>query len=252
LEEDRFNDAASELYQFFWHEFCDWYLEISKLHVAGAEKERGNTQIVLLQVFETSLRLMHPFIPFLTEELWQQLPHQGETIVKAPYPAVAQEWIDHEAEQEMTGLMQVTSVIRTIRSSFKIPNATKLRPHIKASADHAALIERHRSYIMSLANISDMIIAQEMVRPDLSATAILDEMEIYVPLEGLIDVEVERTRLTRELKKIQEDVERLEAKLVRRDFLEKAPEDVIEKEQTKHQGLSERAGRLVQALESIQ
>jgi valyl-tRNA synthetase len=252
LEEYRFNDAASELYQFFWHEFCDWYLEISKLHVAGAEKERGNTEIVLLQVFETSLRLMHPFIPFLTEELWQQLPHQGETIVKAPYPAVAQEWIDPEAEREMTGLMQVISALRTIRSSFKIPNVTKLRPHIKASSAHAAMIERHRSYIVSLANISDMLIAQEMSRPDLSATAILDEMEIYVPLEGLIDVEVERTRLTRELKKIREDVERLEAKLARRDFLEKAPEDVIEKEQVKHQGLSERAGKLVQALESIQ
>ena len=97
-----------------------------------------------------------------------------------------------------------------------------------------------------------MIIDREMVRPELSATAILDEMEIYVPLEGLIDVEVERTRITRELKRIQEDVVRLETKLAQRDFLAKAPEDVIEKEQAKHQGLREREGKLVQALESIQ
>ena len=88
LEEYRFNDAANEIYQFFWHEFCDWYLEITKLRVSGAEHGRVNAQAVLLQVFETSLRLMHPFIPFLTEELWQQLPHQGETIVRAPYPTV--------------------------------------------------------------------------------------------------------------------------------------------------------------------
>jgi valyl-tRNA synthetase len=252
LEEYRFNDAASELYQFFWHEFCDWYLEITKLRIAGAEHEKGNAQAVLLQVFETSLRLMHPFIPFLTEELWQQLPHSGETVVRAPYPAVAQEWINQAAEQEMTYVMGIISALRNIRSSFKIPNATKIQPHIKTSVDQAKLIERHRFYIVSLANISDMIIDQEMVRPDFSATAVLDEMEIYVPLAGLIDVEVERTRLTRDLKKIQEEVERLEAKLARRDFLEKAPEEVIEKEQAKHQGLRERAGKLVQALESIQ
>ena len=89
LEEYRFTDAANEIYQFFWHEFCDWYLEITKLRVRGAEHERINAQAVLFQVFETSLRLMHPFIPFLTEELWQQLPHQGDTIVRAPYPTVA-------------------------------------------------------------------------------------------------------------------------------------------------------------------
>jgi valyl-tRNA synthetase len=118
--------------------------------------------------------------------------------------------------------------------------------------DHAELIQRHHSYIVNLANISEMIIDREVARPELSATAILDKMEIYVPLEGLIDVEVERTRLTRELKRIQEDIVRLEAKLAQRDFLEKAPEDVIEKEQAKHQGLREREGKLVRALESIQ
>ncbi len=252
LEEYRFTDAANEIYQFFWHEFCDWYLEITKLRVRGAEHERVNAQAVLFQVFETSLRLMHPFIPFLTEELWQQLPHQGDTIVRAPYPTVAHEWIDQESEQEMTFVMEVISALRTIRSSFTIPNSTKIRPHIKVAADQAKLIQRHYSYIVSLANTSELIIGGEVARPELSATAILGEMEIYVPLEGVINVEVERTRLTRELKKIQEDVVRLETRLAQRDFLAKAPEDVIEKEQAKHQGLREREGKLVQALESIQ
>src|SRR5882724_5656574 len=252
LDEYRFNDAASELYQFFWHEFCDWYLEITKLRVAGPEPERLNAQVVLWQVFETSLRLMHPFIPFLTEELWQQLPHQGDTLVKAPYPTAAHEWIDQEAEQEMTFVMEVISALRNIRSSFKIPNATKLRPHIKAAGDHAKLIEQYQTYIVSLANISEMLIDQEMVRPAMSATAILEQMEIYVPLAGLIDIDLERTRLRRDLKKIEDDVVKLEAKLARRDFLDKAPEEIIEKEQAKYQGLRERAGKLVEALESIQ
>jgi valyl-tRNA synthetase len=252
LGEYRFNDAANELYQFFWHEFCDWYLEITKLRVAGTENERVNTQMVLSQVFETSLRLLHPFIPFLTEELWQQLPHDGETVVKAPYPSVTQEWIDQETEQQMTFIMNIIAALRNIRSSFKIPHTIKLRPYIKASVDQSNALQRHHSYIASLANISDMIIDRDIARPKMSATAILDDMEIYVPLEGLIDFEVEQMRLARELKKIREDLVRLEVKLARPDFLEKAPEEVIEKEQAKHQGLRERAEKLAQALESIQ
>ncbi len=154
LDEYRFNDAASELYQFFWHECCDWYLEITKLCMASTEHERMNTQAVLLQLFETSLRLVHPFIPFLTEELWQQLLHQSDTIVKALYPSVAQKWVDREAEQQMTFVMGVISALRNILSSFKIPNATKLRPHIKVSVDHSKLLEQYQSHIVSLANIS--------------------------------------------------------------------------------------------------
>jgi valyl-tRNA synthetase len=103
-----------------------------------------------------------------------------------------------------------------------------------------------------LANISEMVIDQDMVRPAMSATAVLEQMEIYVPLAGLIDVELERTRLRRDLKKIEDDVVKLEVKLARRDFLDKAPEEIIEKEQAKYQGLRERAGKLVEALESIQ
>jgi valyl-tRNA synthetase len=252
LDEYRFNDAASELYQFFWHEFCDWYLEITKLRVAGPEPERLNAQVVLRHVFETSLRLMHPFIPFLTEELWQQLPHQGDTIVKAPYPEVTQAWVDPDAEQQMAFVMEVISALRNIRSAFKIPNLTRLQPHIKASVAQAKMLEQYQTYIVSLANISEMVIDQDMVRPAMSATAVLEQMEIYVPLAGLIDVELERTRLRRDLKKIEDDVVKLEVKLARRDFLDKAPEEIIEKEQAKYQGLRERAGKLVEALESIQ
>ncbi len=252
LDDYRFNDAASELYQFFWHEFCDWYLEITKLRVAGPEQGRLNAQAVLSQVFEASLRLMHPFIPFLTEELWQQLPHQGETIVKAPYPSVTQALVDPEAEQRMAFVMEVISALRNIRSAFKIPNATRLQPHIKASAPQAKTLEQYQTYIVSLANISEMLIDQDVVRPSMSATAILEQMEIYVPLVGLIDVDLERTRLRRDLKKIEDDVVKLEAKLARRDFLDKAPEEIIEKEQAKYQGLRERAGKLAEALESIQ
>jgi valyl-tRNA synthetase len=252
LDEYRFNDAANELYQYFWHEFCDWYLEIAKLRIAAPESTHMTTHAVLSYVLETSLRLMHPFIPFLTEELWQQLPQTGETIVKAPYPSMTQQWIDPDAEQSMNFVMQVIAAIRNIRGTFKIPNAAKPHVYIKASDAQIELLDRFRSYITNLAPIESMIVRSMIERPEHSATAILDGMEIYFPLEGLIDLDVERSRLTRELHKVQQDLSWLEAKLARRDFLEKAPEDIIEKEQIKYQGLHERAEKLTYALEFIQ
>jgi valyl-tRNA synthetase len=252
LEDYRFNDAANELYQFFWHEFCDWYLEIVKLRGSDTASTRAPTRSVLFHVFETILRLMHPYIPFLTEELWQQLPQTGETIVNAPYPQPTEQWIDPEAEKNMTFVMQVVTAVRNIRSAFKIPSATRINVSIRALSDYLRLLDDHRSYVTNLAVISEMNLGELVARPQHSATAVLESAEIYVPLEGLIDFNVERTRLTRELQKIQDDIVWLEAKLARNDFLEKAPEEVIEKEQNKHQGLKEREGKLAMALESIQ
>jgi valyl-tRNA synthetase len=252
LEEYRFNDAANELYQFFWHEFCDWYLEIAKLRIAGAERQRAATRAVLLHVFETVLRLMHPIIPFLTEELWQQLPEATDTIVKAPYPQALQEWVDPKAEQQMRFVMQVVTAIRNIRSAFKIPNTSRVNVYIKAAQSYESFFDNFHMYIMNLATTSDIVVREDIERPDRSATAVLDGVEIFILLEGLIDIEVERSRLARELSKIEEDLAWLDEKLSRREFLEKAPDDVIEKEQIKYQGLKDRAGKIIHALESIQ
>jgi valyl-tRNA synthetase len=252
MDEYRFNDAANELYQFFWHEFCDWYLEIAKLRISKTDGQQTTTRAVLLHVFDTALRLMHPYIPFLTEELWQQLPQSGETIVKASYPELAAEWIDPDSEQTMSFVMQVVTSIRNVRNAFKIPNTTRITVHIRASVEYIKLLDEFRPYIINLAMISEMSVGNDIQRPERSATTILEGVEIYVPLEGLIDIDVERTRLTRELQKVHDDMTWLEAKLSRSDFLEKAPEEIIEKEQAKHQGLKEREGKLALALESIQ
>jgi valyl-tRNA synthetase len=252
LTDYRFNDAANELYQFFWHEFCDWYLEIAKIRLGSAESQHATTRAVLLNVFETTLRLMHPYIPFLTEELWQQLPQTGETIVKASYPEPVEKWVNPEAEQKMTFLMQVVASIRNVRNAFKIPNSVRITVYIRTSAASIKLLDESRSYITNLALLGDLRLSEDIGRPERSATAVLEGVDIYVLLEGLIDIDVERTRLARELGKVREDITWLEAKLARSDFLEKAPEEVIEKEQAKHRGLKERAGKLELALESIQ
>jgi valyl-tRNA synthetase len=148
--------------------------------------------------------------------------------------------------------MQVIAAIRNIINTFKIPNTAKIHVFIKAAGTQSELLDRFLSYITNLASIETMDIQSTIVRPEHAATAILDGMEIYVPLEGLIDIDVERARLTRELQKIQHDLTWLEAKLARRDFVEKAPEDVIEKEQMKYRGLRERSEKLTHALEFIQ
>ncbi|MBI3327285.1 MAG: valine--tRNA ligase [Nitrospinae bacterium] len=252
LTEYRFNDAANGLYQFFWHEFCDWYLEIAKLRLSGTNQERETTRVILLHVFETSLRLMHPFIPFITEELWQQLLHEGDTIVKSPYPSANQMWIDQQAEHDMSFIQDIVTSIRNIRSLMKIPPSTRVAVCIKASSDRSQLLEKFRSYVTSVGDIDELTMTADMARPAGSATAVLHGIEIYVPLQGIIDVDIERERLTRELAKVKEELSWLGEKLSRADFLARAPEEVVEKERAKYQGLREREGKLSQALESIQ
>ncbi|MGH8060268.1 MAG: valine--tRNA ligase, partial [Candidatus Entotheonellia bacterium] len=173
LAEYRFNDAANGLYQFFWHEFCDWYLEIAKHHLSGTDQERSTTQAVLLHVFEISLRLMHPIIPFITEDLWQQMPHVGETIVKAPYPTVEPKWHDEEAERKFDFLKEVVTAIRNIRGSMKVPPSVHIRVYMKSQSMHMMLLEELRRYVLSLENIQELVIAQEIDRPNNSATAVV-------------------------------------------------------------------------------
>jgi len=252
LAEYRFNDAAQGLYQFFWHEFCDWYLEIAKLHLSGTDQERSTTQAALLHVFEISLRLMHPLIPFITEDLWQQMPHVGETIVKAPYPTVEPKWQDEEAERKLDFLKNIVTAIRNIRGSMKVPPSVSIKVYMKSPSTQMILLEEVRHYLLSLEKIQALEIAQEIDRPNNSATAVVSDTEIYVPLAELVDLQVERSRLTRDISKVQEDITHLEAKLSRSDFLERAPEEVIEKERHKYQELRERASKLAAALESIQ
>jgi valyl-tRNA synthetase len=252
LGEYRFNDAANAVYQFFWHEFCDWYLEIAKLRLSGTEEARATTRAVLLDVFENSLRLMHPFIPFITEELWQQIPHVGETIVRAPYPATSQAWLNPAAETDFEFLQAVVTAVRNIRGSMKVPPSLKVNVAIKGSAARLALLEGLRPYLMNLDRIEALSMAEDMVRPSHSATAVVQDVEIYVPLEGLVDLDVEKGRLTRDLSKVREDMAQLERKLSRDDFLTRAPEEVIEKERMKYDGLRERASKLAEALEFVQ
>jgi valyl-tRNA synthetase len=229
----RFNDAASILYQFLWHEYCDWYLEIVKDRLAssdgGAETEAG--RLLLLHVLEQSLRLLHPIMPFITEEIWQRLPRHGMSIMVAPWPLPDPALDFPQAVETMDVLMEITREVRNIRSAYNIPPAKRLSLVLHTgSAAQDAILESCRGYLVSLARLSRLEFGQGVAKPNVAATAVVKGIEAHVPLEDVIDLREEQGRLTRELAKVEKALERIERKLSNEEFLGKAPPSVVVQE----------------------
>ena len=251
----RFNDAASILYQFLWHEYCDWYLEIVKNRLAAAEDEETARagRVLLVRVLEQSLRLLHPIMPFITEEIWQRLPHKGESIMLAPWPQAnaALHWPD--AVETMGVLMEITREVRNIRSNYNIPPGKRLPLTLRTSSpDHDAALEHCQEYLASLARLSRLTWGRDVARPNLSATAVVRGIEVHVPLEDLIDPHEERERLTRELAKVDQALDRVTRKLQNEEFVGKAPPAVVSREKATRAELQDARAKLREGLERIE
>jgi valyl-tRNA synthetase len=231
LRRYRFNDAASAVYQFMWHELADWYLETAKvpLYRADDPARRLRTQHTLVTVLETALRLLHPFMPFITEELWQRLPHRGESIMVAPYPRVPRRAIDEEAERRMGAIMGVVTAIRNIRGEMRIGPGVTLSVIVRAGGDHAGLLEEHRALVEALARVR-LAVDPQATRPAASALAVVGPSEVYVELAGVVDLAAERARLEKEVRRAGDAVASIESKLARPEFVERAPAAVVERE----------------------
>jgi valyl-tRNA synthetase len=229
LRRYRFNDAASALYQFLWHEFCDWYLEFAKvaLYGAGDPAARLRAQHALVSVLERTLRALHPFMPFLTEEVWQRLPHAGESIMVAPYPRAARQ--QPEAERAMTVVMDVITAIRNIRGEMRLAPGLVLEATVKPAADHAAVLAEHAPLVEALAR-ARVTVDPRATRPPTSALAVVGASEVYVALAGVVDLAAERARLEKEIRRVADAVRFLEGKLARPEFVERAPAAVVDKE----------------------
>jgi valyl-tRNA synthetase len=234
----RFNEAAGALYQFLWHEYCDWYLEWSKLTLyRGTDAaRRARTQAVLVMVLEETLRLLHPVMPFLTEEVWQRLPRgrrPAASIMIARYPRSRRRDIDPGAEAAMAFLMAVVTAVRNVRSEMQIPPARLLRVVLRpAGAAQSALLAAETAALGTLAR-AEIEVAPDAARPARAALAVVDGCEVYVPLEGVIDLAAERHRLGRERARAAEELARLEAKLARAEFRERAPAEVVAREEAR-------------------
>jgi valyl-tRNA synthetase len=235
----RFNDAASAVYQFLWHEYCDWYLEIAKrsLYQPESPAARAVTQRTLVETLETTLRLLHPFMPFISEELWQRLPHEGESIpaparsiMIAPFPKASRKGRDPEAERLMAPVLDFVSAIRTVRSESRIAPAVELAVTVRpAGPAVAAALAGGLPIIGGLARAA-ITVSRDGARPAGSAVATTPSGDVFVRLEGVVDFEAERQRLRKEIERARKEIAFLEGKLNRPEFVERAPVEVVERE----------------------
>ncbi len=258
LEQFRFDLAAQALYEFIWNEYCDWYLELSKPVLwddsACAALKRG-TRRTLVRVLEASLRLAHPFMPFITEEIWQKVAalagKNGATIMLQPYPIARADRIDEQALGDTEWLKQVIVAIRNIRGEMAISPAQPIPLVLRqGNADDRRRAEANGSFLKALAKLAS-IEWQTEGEPPLAATQLVGELELLVPMAGLIDKDAEIARLTKELDKLSKEADRIAAKLNNESFVGKAPAEVVEKEKAKLAEATAASARLGEQLEKI-
>ena len=238
-DEYRFNESANNLYHFVWHEFCDWYLEMAKndLYQKENPRRREITQQVMLHVMKSFLELLHPIMPFVTEEIWQKLPGAGESIVITKFPEFNAGEVDAAAEDEIDMLIQVVSAVRNMRSEIGMP--PKGRPHVDILAhdeESAQRITDLSALLCSLAGLKDVAVHRQFAKPETAATAVVGSVEIYLDIEGVINFDEERKRLQKELDKVLADIAFVDNKLGNEDFVSRAPEAVVAKEKEKIAG----------------
>lgn len=254
LNNYNFNDAAKTLYEFTWHEFCDWYVELIKPRLYGeGEETRGAALAVAGHVLGGILRLIHPFMPFISEELWQLISHEGESIVTAEWPQPDSKLTDEEAEAEMDLIQKVIVAIRNIKSEMGVSPQKKAECYLRSGDDSKrGVLEGARDSILNLAGIEELTVREEVERPPHSATAIVSGVEVFVPLANLIDLDAEKRRLSKELDRVSEELEKVSRRLEGKDFLAKAPEEVVARTEAKKDEYSSKVAKLKENLRVVE
>ena len=255
LEEYDLGDAARSLYEFIWDEFCDWYIELAKGSLFQKEdaRRRRVVQTVLLKVLTNILKMMHPFMPFITEEIYHNLPVHEETIMLTAWPTVEEEWKDEQAAADMQEIMNAIKAIRNIRAEFNVNPGQKIQAMLEAEPEKKTLAETGLDAIKTMAAVGTMSVTDALAeKPRHAISALTGLGAIYVPLEGLIDLEKEKARINKELKKVEADLQQAEGKLNNEKFTAKAPAEVIEKEKMKAAEAQTRKEGLLQRLQMIE
>ncbi|HEY7885377.1 MAG TPA: valine--tRNA ligase, partial [Cellvibrionaceae bacterium] len=255
----RLDLATQAFYEFFWNEYCDWYLELSKPVLwddnASAAQKKG-TRRTLIRVLEASLRLAHPLIPFITEEIWQRVKtlagKSGDTIMLAPYPVADNNKIDHSAVDGVEWMKGVIVGVRNIRGEMNISPGKAIPLYMQhGSADDYQRLQDNQLSLQKLANLEAIHWLQAEDEAPMAATALVGKLEILVPMAGLIDVEAELARLNKEIDKLSKEHERIESKLANPGFVQKAPAEVVAKEQDRMADIAESLKKLQEQAEKI-
>jgi valyl-tRNA synthetase len=260
LGQFRFSEAAQALYRFVWSEFCDWYLELVKprLYAKDAPGAQAAARAVALHVLESILRLAHPFMPFITEGIWQALPvpsNPGEkvhTIMDRKYPKPDLRWRHPEAEKTVGLIQDAIGAVRNIRGEMNVPPEKKAKLFVRGNPLKCAILLDHAVYFEKLANIESVTIHSSGEKPKEAASGLAGGVELFVPLEGLIDVAVEKERISREIGRMDGLLRSLEGKLSNADFAARAPREVVEKERQKKTDFEEKIAKLKQHLKALE
>ncbi|WP_165003887.1 MULTISPECIES: valine--tRNA ligase [unclassified Enterococcus] len=248
-----FGEAGRQLYNFIWDDFCDWYIEMSKEVLYGQDAvSKQTTRSILVHTLDQILRLLHPIMPFVTEEIWQHIPHQGDSLVVAKYPVVRPEFDDETASKGMEVLKELIRAVRNIRSEVNTPLSKPITLLIKTNDPKIDqfLIE-NTSYIERFCNPEELTIASDIAAPDLAMSAVLTGAEIFLPLAGLINIEEEIKRLEKELDKWTSEVKRVQGKLGNERFVSNAPAEVVEAERAKEKDYLEKQAAVKERIESL-
>lgn len=237
-----FGEVGRILYNFIWDDFCDWYIEMAKLPLYGEdEAAKKTTRSILAYVLDNTMRLLHPFMPFITEEIWQSLPHEGESITVAKWPEVRPELSDKEAANDMRLLVDIIRAVRNIRAEVNTPMSKQVKLFIKAKGENIQnQLEKNRAYVERFCNPSELVISTDVSLDEKAMTAVVTGAELILPLEGLINIEEEIARLEKEYDKLNKEVERVQKKLNNQGFIAKAPAKVVEEERAKEQDYVEK------------
>ncbi|SFE70301.1 valine--tRNA ligase [Alteribacillus iranensis] len=253
MDRYEFGEVGRLLYNFIWDDVCDWYIEMAKLPLYGEDEQaKQTTRSVLAYVLDQTMRLLHPIMPFITEEIWQHLPHKGESITVAPWPEVKKEMIDSAAVEDMELLKNVIRTVRNTRAEMNVAPSKPIDLQIKAANQQVLQqLERGRDYIERFCNPEQLHVDTDIEAPEKSVSQVVTGAELYMPLAGLIDIDEEIARLEKEKEKLDKEVTRVQKKLSNEGFLKKAPEQVVEEEKQKEKDYVEKREKVTARIEEL-
>jgi len=254
LEGYRFNEATLAIYGFMWHDYCDWYLELVKPCLTGSDENlRGHKGWRAWYILEKVLRILHPVMPFITEEIYNTIPHSGASITNQDWPEPVDSLIDEEAERQMSYLQDLTGALLNIRGEYNIHPAKTAEAHVVSSSqENRDVVSLHTGYIRTIATLHPIHVHTEF-EPDFPCgQTVIRGTQVFIPLEGVVDITVERQRLQKELVRLTNLYERTRKKLSNRDFMGRAPEEVIQKEKDKSRNFLENIQKVTKLLEGLE
>jgi valyl-tRNA synthetase len=248
FEEWRLNEGTTRIYDFFWHDFCDWYLELAKVRLYG-EGDKRTVLAVLVHVLGESMKLLHPLMPYITEEIASALPTaNGRLLMEQGYPRGDERAVDADAEARMTVLRDVVTSVRNVRAAYHVNPGARIPVRVRAAGNKATLVREATDGILRLAGVATLEVGPDVTKEKGSAATPIGDIEVVVPLAGVVDVDAERSRLSRERHKVEAELSEVARKLSNQGFVAKAKPEVVERERARRERLDTELAKLVESL----